>query len=154
MGGIRLDPVTIASTPGDFDCAPASPLAIEPGMPGIVVYTYAACDSCRRAVAWLRNRGVAFTERPIRENPPMASEIRRAIEQGDGDLKRVFNTAGQDYRAFGLSSRLPTMRPADAVALLAGNGRLVKRPFLVGPGFATAGFNEKHWSSLLESRPE
>lgn len=80
----------------------------------------------------------------------MASELRRAIEQRDGDLKKVFNVAGQEYRAFGLSSRLPTMRPADAVALLAGNGRLVKRPFLVGPGFATAGFSEAEWKGLLD----
>ena len=121
-------------------------------MAGIVIYTLATCDTCRRATKWLKGQGVPFTERPIRENPPMPAELRRAIEHRQGDLKKVFNVAGQDYRAFGLAERLPDMRPADAVALLAGNGRLVKRPFLVGPGFATAGFNEKEWSGLLEAR--
>lgn len=118
-------------------------------MPGLVVYTYSACDSCRRAVKWLRAKGVAFEERPIRENPPLPAELRRALEQKQGELRRLFNTSGQDYRAFGLSERLPTLSTADAVALLAGNGRLVKRPFLSGPGFATAGFDEKEWKGLL-----
>ena len=118
-------------------------------MSGVVVYTYAACDSCRRAVKWLRANEIVFVERPIREQPPSVAEIKRAIENKKGELRRVFNTSGQDYRAFGLSDRLPNLSQADAVALLSGNGRLVKRPFLSGSGYATAGFDEDEWTALL-----
>ena len=122
---------------------------VETPVPGIVVYTYTSCDSCRKAVKWLRENKITFVERPIRENPPMPAELRRALEHKEGEVRRLFNTSGQEYRAFGLSERLPGLSVSDAVALLAGNGRLVKRPFLSGPAFATAGFHEKEWKSLL-----
>jgi arsenate reductase len=35
---------------------------------------------------------------------------------------------------------------ADALALLAGNGRLVKRPFALGEGFGLAGFDAAEWT--------
>ena len=39
-------------------------------MSSLTVYTYANCDTCRRAVKWLRARKMVFTERAIRETPP------------------------------------------------------------------------------------
>ncbi len=120
-------------------------------MPGVVVYTLSSCDSCRRALKWLRAKQITFVERAIRENPPLPEELKRALEQKAGEVCRLFNTSGQEYRAFGLSERLPSLSIPDAVALLAGNGRLVKRPFLSGPGWATAGFDEQEWDKLLAS---
>lgn len=34
------------------------------------LYTYQKCSTCRDAVQWLTERGIAFTELPIRESPP------------------------------------------------------------------------------------
>jgi arsenate reductase len=36
-----------------------------------------------------------------------------------------------------------------ALALLAGNGNLVKRPFLLGDGVALTGFDEAAWAAAL-----
>lgn len=122
-------------------------------MAGIVVYTYAACDSCRRAVTWLKAHGVSFVERPIRESPPTKAELKRALADRGGELRRLFNTSGQEYRAFGLSERLGSMSVPDALALLAGNGKLVKRPFLSAPDYAVAGFDEETWRRRLVRGP-
>ena len=99
----------------------------------------------------MRAKKLTFVERAIRENPPLPAELKRALAQKQGEIRRLFNTSGQEYRAFGLSERLPSLSSSDAVALLAGNGRLVKRPFLSGPGWATAGFDEKEWDGLVQS---
>jgi arsenate reductase len=117
----------------------------------LTVYTYASCDSCRKATKWLRARGVAFVEKPIRETPPSVAELRTVLAHlgGGGELRRLFNTAGQDYRALGLKDVLPGMKEADALALLAGNGNLVKRPFLLGPGVGLVGFDEDVWAARL-----
>jgi len=49
----------------------------------------------------------------------------------------------------GLSARLPTLSPEEALALLAGNGNLIKRPVLLGPGVALAGFQPEAWRAAL-----
>ncbi len=44
------------------------------------------------------------------------------------------------------------MTTAAALQLLAANGNLVKRPFLVGDGFTLVGFNEAAWTAALARR--
>lgn len=114
-----------------------------------VLYTYASCDTCRKAVKWLRAQGVAFTEKPIRETPPTVLELRQMLQHQDGNLKRLFNTAGQDYRALGLATTFTTLSEDDALALLASNGNLVKRPFLLTPKVGLVGFDEATWKAAL-----
>ncbi len=116
----------------------------------ITVYTYSGCDSCRKAVKWLRAHGVSFQEKAIRETPPTLAELRTMLAHHDGALRKLFNTSGQDYRSLGLKDRLPGMSEAEALSLLAKNGNLVKRPFLIGPGTGLAGFDETTWVAALK----
>lgn len=115
----------------------------------LTVYTYAACDTCRRATKWLRAEGIAFDEKPIRETPPTGKELRAMLAKQGGELRRLFNTAGQDYRALGLKDKLPAMSEAEALALLAGNGNLVKRPFAISGEVGLVGFDEAVWAERL-----
>jgi arsenate reductase len=41
------------------------------------------------------------------------------------------------------------MTEAEALALLAGNGRLVKRPFALGDTFGLVGFDQAEWERAL-----
>jgi arsenate reductase len=113
------------------------------------VYTYASCDTCRRATKWLRGHAVSFEERPIRETPPSLPELRTMLAAHDGELRKLFNTAGRDYREQKLGEKLPTLSEADALALLARNGNLVKRPFLVGASVALVGFDAAAWMEAV-----
>ena len=114
-------------------------------MPPVTAYTYSNCSTCRDAVKWLRAHGVAFVEKPIRETPPSVAELQRMLGYQSGNLRRLFNTSGQEYRALGLADKLPAMTEMEALALLAGNGRLVKRPFVLGDAFGLVGFNQAEW---------
>lgn len=114
-----------------------------------LIYTLRNCSTCRAAVKWLGARGIGFVEKPIRETPPSVAELRTMLAGQPGGLRRLFNSSGLEYRALGLAQKLPGMSEADALALLAGNGSLVKRPFLLGPGVALVGFDEKTWAASL-----
>ena len=118
-------------------------------MKQITVYTLAQCSTCRDAVKWLAARGIKFVEKPIRETPPSVAELRTMLAGQPGGLRRLFNSSGLEYRALGLAQKLPLMTEAGALSLLAGNGSLVKRPFLLGPGVALVGFDPAVWLSAL-----
>ena len=120
-------------------------------MAPLTVYTYANCDTCRKAVKWLRAEKRAFAEKPIRETPPSVAELQTMLAAQGGELRKLFNTSGVDYRAQALGEKLPTMTEAAALKLLAGNGNLVKRPFLLGAnGVGLVGFNEAAWATALK----
>ena len=118
-------------------------------MSALTVYTYANCDTCRRAVQWLRARGLVFVERPIRETPPTVAELRTMLAAHAGDLRRLCNTAGRDYRELKLGGKLPALGTDATLGLLAKNGNLVKRPFVLGPGVALVGFDERAWTATF-----
>ena len=118
-------------------------------MAALKIYTYANCDTCRRAVKWLRAHDLEFAEHPIRETPPTPAELRTMLAAQGGELRRLFNTSGRDYREQKLGDKLPTMSAAAGLALLAGNGNLVRRPFLLGAKVALTGFDEAAWKAAL-----
>lgn len=113
------------------------------------VYVYQKCSTCRDALQWLDARGIAHEVKAIRETPPSPAELATALEALGGDLRKIFNTSGMDYRALGLKDLLPTMKEAEAFDLLSKNGNLVKRPFLVGEGKVLVGFKEPRWQQAL-----
>ncbi len=121
-------------------------------MKPVTVYTLAKCSTCRDAVRWLQAHDVALVEKPIRETPPGLPELKVMLAAYGGDLRRLFNTSGLEYRALGLAQKLPQLDEAEALRLLAGNGMLVKRPFLLGPGVALVGFKEQAWAEALLRR--
>jgi arsenate reductase len=118
----------------------------------LTVFTLANCDSCRAATKWLRAQGIPFEERAIRETPPSPAQLRAMLAAQGNVLRRLFNTSGRDYREQKLGEKLPAMTPEAALALLAANGNLVKRPFAIGDGVALVGFDVTAWgASLLRS---
>ncbi|MEP6669553.1 MAG: Spx/MgsR family RNA polymerase-binding regulatory protein [Chthoniobacter sp.] len=113
------------------------------------VYAYANCDTCRQALKFLAAKKVAHEVIPIREQPPTIAELRTMLGHVGGDLRKLFNTAGQDYRALDMKTRLPKMKADEALTLLASNGNLVKRPFALTKTAGVVGFREEEWAKLI-----
>jgi arsenate reductase len=113
------------------------------------IYTLKTCDTCRKAVRFLRSREIPFEEIPIRETPPSISELRQVLETRGGDVRALFNTSGREYQAMGMKDLLPTLTEEAALELLAGNGSLVKRPLFLGERVAINGFREAEWTQRL-----
>ena len=114
------------------------------------VFTYKSCSTCRKATNWLKERGIPFEEIAIRETPPSVDELREMLAHQADELRKLFNTAGGDYRSLNMKEKLPAMAVDDALELLASRGNLVKRPFLLGDGVGLVGFKEADWAKALD----
>jgi arsenate reductase len=113
------------------------------------IFTYKNCSTCKKATKWLTEQGHAFEEVAIRETPPSAAELEQMLEYQDGALKKLFNTAGGDYRQLNMKEKLPAMSVPEALELLAQRGNLVKRPFLLGDDCGLVGFKPDEWQQAL-----
>lgn len=115
----------------------------------IKVYAYSGCSTCRSALKFLKDRRVAHEIVAIRETPPSKAELKRMLSACDGQLRRLFNTSGQDYRALGLGTKLDSMGLDEALTLLSENGNLVKRPFALSKERGVVGFKVEEWERLV-----
>ena len=116
--------------------------------PTIKVYSYSRCSTCRKALAWLDTNNLAYEVVDITTAPPSKEELLRAFQR----LERrqlLFNTSGQSYRALG-ADVVKAMTDDEALAALAADGRLIKRPFVELPsGDILVGFKPDVWSQAL-----
>jgi arsenate reductase (glutaredoxin) len=114
----------------------------------IKIYEYANCSTCKKALKWLDARGVAYERVPIVENPPSRAELERMLALV-GDVKKLFNTSGQVYRELKVGEKLKTLSPDQALDLLAGRGKLIKRPFVLAKNHGLVGFKEAEWQAVF-----
>ena len=115
----------------------------------IKVYEYRGCGTCRKALKWLEAKGIEFERIAIRETPPSKAELKRMLKAYEGNLRALFNTSGGGYRALNMKEKLPSLSKAEAIDLLAGNGNLVKRPFVMTKDGGVVGFNEAEWEAFF-----
>ena len=116
------------------------------------VYSYSACGTCRKALQWLAQQGFSMAAGnlelvDITSKPPSPAELRQAFEALG--RKRLFNTSGQSYRALGAAA-VAALDDDQALAALAADGRLIKRPFAItATGAALVGFKPEEWAAAL-----
>ena len=115
----------------------------------VLFLQYPPCTTCKKAKAWLDERGVAYEARNIKEENPTAEELKAWHEKSGLPLKKFFNTSGLAYKALGLKDRLPTMSEEEQYQLLASDGMLVKRPLVAGEDFVLVGFRDAQWQEQL-----
>ena len=115
----------------------------------MLVLVYRKCTTCIKALKWLDTNGVEYTERPIIEENPSYEELKEWYEKSGLPLKKFFNTSGVLYKEMQLKDKLPAMSEEDQLKLLATNGKLVKRPLVVGENFVLTGFKEAEWNEKM-----
>jgi arsenate reductase len=113
------------------------------------VYHYPQCSTCKKALKWLSTNGIDAELIDIALHPPSKSELREVLKISALPLRKLFNTSGVSYREGGFGERLPTMTEAEAIEALSKDGKLVKRPLVLGKGVALVGFDETAYRSKL-----
>jgi len=108
----------------------------------ITFYGYKKCSTCRKAEKSLESQGIRYTFCDITEAPPSKTALKKILTQSGVPLKKLFNTSGEQYKLLGIKDKIATLSEAEALALLAGNGRLIKRPLVTDGTHATVGYDD------------
>lgn len=113
------------------------------------VYHYPQCSTCKKALKWLAERDIAIELIDIVKDPPSKRELREVLSSAGVPLKKLFNTSGASYRDGKFGERLPSLSEAEALDALAADGKLIKRPLVLGKGLALVGFDESAYDAKL-----
>ena len=116
-------------------------------MKKVRIYEYAKCSTCRNALKFLDRNSIPYEKVAILETPPTHAELKKMLAAQHGNIKKLFNTSGEVYREQKIGEKLNTMTIDEALNLLAANGKLVKRPFVLSGDAGLVGFNEEIWKA-------
>ncbi len=115
----------------------------------VLFLQYPKCTSCKKAKKWLDDKGIAYTDRHIKDDNPTFDELKLWYENSGLSLKKFFNTSGLLYKSMGLKDKLSDMSEEEQLKLLSTDGMLVKRPIIVFGDTVLTGFREKEWEEKL-----
>lgn len=116
------------------------------------VWQYPKCSTCRKALKWMTEHDVAFDASDIVTKPPSATKLRELWKRSGLPIARFFNTSGESYRAGAFKDKLKTMSDAEALAALAANGKLIKRPLLDTGAAVLVGFDEAAYQDTFAAK--
>jgi arsenate reductase len=125
-------------------------------MKPIKVYEYKNCSTCKKALQFLDERKISYEKIPIVDQPPSLAELRQMLkflQASGGTLRNLFNTSGEKYRELGVAEQLKNgLSESEALKLLSENGKLIKRPFVLGASFGVVGFKAEDWLPLFAKK--
>jgi arsenate reductase (glutaredoxin) len=119
----------------------------------IKVYQYPKCSTCRKALKWLDERGLNYAATDLVASPPSASTLRDLHARSGLPIARFFNTSGESYRAGGFKARVAGMSERDAIAALAADGKLIKRPIVDTGSAVLVGFDAAAYTAAFQGSP-
>lgn len=115
----------------------------------ILFLEYPPCSTCKKAKAWLQEKGVDFQSRHIKEQNPSYEELKQWHGRSGLPIKKFFNTSGLLYKSLNLKEKLPAMTEEEQLRLLSSDGMLVKRPILITEKAVIPGFRAEAWEKAI-----
>lgn len=114
------------------------------------VYQYPKCSTCRKALKWLDQHGVAYEQTDLVADPIPLAKLKDLHRRSGLPVARFFNTSGESYRNGNFKQKLKSLSDNEALAALAKDGKLVKRPILDLGKRVLVGFDERAYAEAMD----
>jgi Spx/MgsR family transcriptional regulator len=102
------------------------------------------CTTCRKARAYMENRGFDLHFRNLDKERLSAEELEKLI--GDRDHREFLNTRNELYRREDMKQNPPTR--AEAIRMMVGEPNLIRRPVIVAGRRIVLGFDQEKINNL------
>jgi arsenate reductase (glutaredoxin) len=104
------------------------------------------CDTVKKARTWLESRGTAYAFRDYKKTPPTTAEL--TDWTGKAGWEVLLNKAGTTFKKLPDADKTG-IDAAKAIALMAANPSIIKRPVVTGAEELLVGFKPDQWEAVL-----
>lgn len=113
----------------------------------ITIYAKKSCSQCKKAMAFLDKKGVAYQLKDIVHEPPPRSLLEKVIRAEN--IYASLNQKSITYRENSLGKRRTTKN--EAIRLMLKDPNLIKRPLIIKDNKAYQGFEEESLLNFVNS---
>ncbi len=115
-------------------------------MKPVTIYGISNCDTMKKARAWLDTRGVAYTFHDYKIEGVERSRLERWVQEVGWET--LLNRAGTTFRKLSDAEKAG-LTAAKAIALMAAQPSMIKRPVLETGRRTLVGFKPEDYEDLL-----
>lgn len=115
----------------------------------LIMYGIPNCDTVKKARVWLADKQIAYTFHDYKKAGVTLSTLKDWLQ--DVPLETLLNRRGTSWRKLSDAAKAAAEHEDQALALMAENPSLIKRPVLVSDKQVKAvGFSEDNYLALLK----
>jgi len=114
--------------------------------PTLTIYGIKACDTMKKARAWLTEAGIAYAFHDYKVAGIDTATLEDWVGRVGAD--KLVNRAGTTFRKLD-AAETADLTPARAIALMGAHPSLIKRPVLVGEGIFLVGFKPEAYAAAF-----
>ena len=120
----------------------------KPNIPSVMLYGIANCDTVKGARAWLTDHGVSHQFHDFKKQGVPLLQVNQWIAAAGWE--KLLNRRGPTWRKLDEATQARVVDAASAVAVMAANSSVIKRPVVQWPGGQiTVGFDAQAWQRLI-----
>lgn len=113
-------------------------------------YTSQSCTSCRKARLWLKEHGIAYTERNIINDPLTFEELKAILRLTENGTEDLLSVRSQKFHT--LKVNVDELSVNALLRLMAKHPELVRRPILVDGARLQVGYIEDEMRRFMPRR--
>lgn len=113
----------------------------------LTFYTYPSCTSCRKAKAFLKEKGIEYEERHLFKNPPSVKELLDIVKMTHNGMDDILSTRSRTFKE--LDKDIEDMTVSEVLEMLSEEPRLLRRPIIFDGEKLIIGFNKSAMENLL-----
>lgn len=114
-----------------------------------VIYQYPKCNTCRKALKWVKDKELVIDVKDITIETPSEEELIDIMKKSGLEVKKFFNTSGRIYKERQLKNVVEDLSVEEAAKMLAAEGMLIKRPLYVSGEEVLVGFKDATYEEKL-----
>lgn len=106
----------------------------------ITVYTTNSCSSCKKAIKWLNDHLIKFTEKNLFTEPITRQDIKIMLENTENGFEDIISTRSKAFQNLNVS--IDDMTYNELVDFIINNPSVLRRPIIVDDRKMQIGYND------------
>ena len=106
----------------------------------ITVYTTNSCSSCKKAIKWLNDHQIKFTEKNLFTEPITKQDIKIMLENTENGFEDIISTRSKAFQNLNVS--IDDMTYNELVDFIISNPSVLRRPIIVDDRKMQIGYND------------
>ena len=106
----------------------------------VIIYTQSSCSSSRKALKWLKENNISYTEKRITSQPLTLAEFKNILSMTEDGTDEIIATNSNDFK--NLQVDIDQLSIQELYNLIQKHPRMLRSPILLDEKRIQVGYNE------------
>lgn len=106
----------------------------------VKIFTTSSCSSCKKAIKWLNEHNIKYTEKNLFTEPITRDDIRTMLENAENGFEDIISTRSKVFTTQNID--IDSMSYNELIDFIINNPSILRRPIIVDEAKMQVGYND------------